>query len=146
MKTGAEGIKLIESFETLALKAYQKVINGKLDKWTCGYGHTGLDVGPLTTCTVAQAGVWLAHDLAIAEGAVNSLGPVLTQNRYDALVAFAFNVGVAGAIGSTMFRLIRAGAMDAAALEFPKWDHVNGQVSAGLLRRREAEKALFETP
>jgi lysozyme len=76
---------------------------------------------------------------------VNNLVNVpLTQGQFDALVDFVYNLGVGNFESSTLLRDLNAGDMDAAANEFDKWDHVSGQVVAGLLRRREAETKEFQ--
>jgi lysozyme len=83
-------------------------------------------------------------DLQSAENMVNHYVIVdLTQGQYDALVDFAVNLGVNAEKGSTLLKLVNAGDMDAAAEQFQLWDHASGQVVAGLLRRRLAEKEEF---
>lgn len=158
MTTSPPGRKLIESFESLRLVAYWDLTYldaAKTQKrWSIGYGHTtGVHEGD--TCDDTQADAWLSEDLATAEEAVNRLVAVpLNQNRFDALVSFTFNAGVgentpahkSGLAGSTLLKLINAGAMGAAALEFTKWDLAGGHPSAGLLRRRQAEQVLFVAP
>ena len=137
MRLGPKGEALIKSFEQLALIAYQD--QGGI--WSIGWGHTPASKGQ--TCTSEEAQTWFLTDVGAACGAVNShIDVVLTQEQFDALVSFAYNVGVGAAIGSTLFRYVNASA-PAAADEFLRWDHVNGQTSAGLLRRRQAERALF---
>lgn len=139
MKTSARGIALIEQFEGLRLQSYQDGAGVQ----TIGYGHTD-KVKEGDTCTSAQADEWLESDVAQAERAVNALVKVpLNQNQFDALVSFTYNLGWAALEGSTLLRLLNAGATQIAAAEFSKWDHVAGVVSAGLLRRRQAEQALF---
>ena len=139
MFISACGIALIEKFEGLRLKAYQDGAG----IWTIGYGHTsGVKEGD--TCTSAQADDWLDSDIAEAEHAVNGMvHVVMTQDQFNALVSFVYNLGPNALQGSTLLRLLNAGASALAAAEFLKWDHVAGIVSAGLLKRREAEQALF---
>jgi lysozyme len=69
----------------------------------------------------------------------------LNQNQWDALVSFVYNVGAGNFISSTMLKLLNQGDYKGAAGEFPKWVHTNGQINPGLVRRRAAERALFET-
>lgn len=145
MKTSPKGIALIEQFEGLRLAAYQDGAG----IWTIGYGHTGLN-GPAAcvrqgdVCTSAQADEWMDSDVGEAERAVNTLVKIpLNQNQFDALVSFTYNLGWASLEGSTLLRLLNAGATQIAAAEFPKWDHVAGKVSEGLLERRMEERALF---
>ena len=67
----------------------------------------------------------------------------LTQAMFDALVIFAYNVGIAAAQGSTLVRLINCGAYVAAASQFARWNKAGGKESPGLARRREEERKLF---
>lgn len=130
---------LTEAFEGLRLTAY-KDQKGVL---TIGYGHTS-HVFAGQTCTQEQADAWLEQDIAIAEAGVNRLVTVrLTQGEFDAVVDFSFNVGVSKFSNSTMIHLLNDGNYAAASNEFEKWDYVGGVVCAGLLRRRLAEKVVF---
>ena len=141
MRYSAQSRKaLTESFEGCRLKAYRD----SKGVWTIGYGHTGGIVEEGMTCTQVQADIWLALDIAWAESVVNrEVKLQLTQNEFDALVDFVFNCGAGNFHSSTLLRLVNAGRHAEAALEFEKWDHCSGQVVAGLLRRRQAEEALF---
>ena len=67
----------------------------------------------------------------------------VTQNQFDALVSFAFNLGPANLKSSTLLRKVNSGDVNGAADEFLKWNHAGGQVLAGLTARRNAEKTLF---
>lgn len=140
MQLGAKGTALIQSFETLALKAY-------LDQGgvpTIGWGHTWPEVHMGMVCTREQADVWFQHDVQEAVLAVISSTDVpLSQNQFDALVAFTFNVGVDAEEHSTLCKLVNQRLVAQAAAEFPKWNHVHGKVSNGLTKRRAAEQALF---
>jgi lysozyme len=136
----SNGLHLTEQFEGDRLVAYQD----SKGVWTIGYGHTR-GVVPGMTCTQAQADQWLAEDIAWAESEVNKLvhTPLLTQQEFDALVDFTFNCGCGNFDHSTLLKLVNAGDMAHAAEEFEKWDKCGGKVVAGLLRRREAEAAMF---
>lgn len=68
----------------------------------------------------------------------------LTQNQYDALCSFIFNVGRGNFAGSTLLKKINEKKFSEAAAEFPKWIYAKGQVMPGLVRRRAAERELFE--
>jgi len=136
------GLSLTESFEGLELTAYQDQVG----VWTIGYGHTGPDVTPGLTITQAQAQALLAQDVGGAVVCVNDAVTVsLTQNQFDALVDFVFNLGCAAFTGSTLLRDVNAGDFAGAATQFDRWDRAGGQVVAGLLRRRQAETAMFTT-
>lgn len=136
-----DGMSLTEQFEGCELTAYQDQVG----VWTIGYGHTGADVTPGLTITQDQAQALLAQDIASAAVCVNNLvNVVLTQDEFDALVDFVFNLGSGAFAGSTLLRDINAGDFTAAAAQFDLWDHAGGAVVAGLLRRRQAEEALFD--
>jgi lysozyme len=95
--------------------------------------------------TQAEADDRLLADLKDAEACVSGAVRVpLTQNEFDALVAFTFNLGCGSLRKSTLLRLLNESNYDAAAIEFRKWDKAGGQVLAGLTRRRMAEARLFE--
>jgi lysozyme len=141
---GEAGRRLIQSFEKLALDAY----SDQGGVWTIGWGHTGPDVHAGLTCAIEDADRWFAKDTATAVAAVNAglnsmAAARITQNQFDALVSFTFNVGAGAEAHSTLMKRINLLDFTGAALEFPKWDHVNGVPSLGLARRREAEQALF---
>ncbi|HUN83568.1 MAG TPA: lysozyme [Terracidiphilus sp.] len=138
----ANGLSLTEQFEGCRLTAYQDQVG----VWTIGYGHTGPDVSQGLTITSEQAQTLLAQDVGSAAACVNQAVAVqLTQDEFDALVDFVFNLGAAAFEGSTMLRLLNAGEYANAAAQFDLWDHAGGAVVAGLLRRREAEAMLFDT-
>ena len=65
------------------------------------------------------------------------------QREFDALVLFAYNVGITALKDSSLLQAFNAGHPAEAANFFPAWDHVSGVVNAGLLRRRKLEAALF---
>ena len=136
---GEKGLELIKSFEGLRLRAY--LCPAKV--WTIGYGHTG-DVRGGQVITQSQADDLLKQDLRRFEIAVRKLVKVpLTQNQFDALVSFAYNVGEAALSRSTLLRKLNAGDLAGTKLEFAKWNKGGGKVLAGLTRRRDAEANLF---
>ncbi|OQS41126.1 lysozyme [Chromobacterium haemolyticum] len=141
MKASNGGIKLIQGFEGLRLKAYQDSVG----VWTIGYGHTGPDVTPGQVITQAQADALLARDLERFEAGVARLVKVpLNQNQFDALVCFSFNLGLGALQGSTLLRLLNAGDYAGAAVQFPRWNKAGGKELPGLTRRRAAEQSLFQ--
>jgi len=140
MNLGPKGKALIQSFEQCRLYAYQD----QRGVWTIGWGHTGPGVVENLTCTQAEADDWFDQDTQTAVNAVNRTVAVgLTQNQFDALASFTFNVGVGSEAHSTMLVDINSANFPAAADQFLVWNHVNGVVNAGLTRRRKAERALF---
>jgi lysozyme len=136
-----DGLKLTKQFEGCELTAYQDQVG----VWTIGYGHTGAGVKSGLTITQDHADALLVSDIAAAAAFVNQVVTVaLQQHQFDALVDFAFNLGRAALGGSTLLKLINAGDFAGAAKQFPAWDHAGGKVVAGLLRRRNAEAAMFQ--
>jgi lysozyme len=138
----ADGLALTELFEGCELTAYQDQVG----VWTIGYGHTGSEVRSGLTITQEQAEAYLANDVAGAATCVNRVVTLaLTQQEFDALVDFVFNLGTGAFQGSTLLKDLNSGDIATAATQFDHWDHAGGQIVAGLLRRRQAETAMFTT-
>ena len=136
----APGEALIKSFEKLELVGYAD--EGGVP--TAGWGHTGQGVIVGQSYTLQDAQGWFAADTQHTQQVVDGTAPLAcTQNQFDALVSFAFNVGVGAYLHSTLLSQLKDGDMAAAADQLLVWDHVDGEVSPGLLRRRQAERALF---
>lgn len=107
-------------------------------------GHTGTDVKRGQTITKEQSQALLAADLARFEAAVNrACGGKVSQNQFDAMVSFAFNVGTNAFALSTLLRKHRSGDYEGAAKEFAHWTKGGGKVLPGLVKRRAAEAALY---
>jgi lysozyme len=139
MNYGSAGLAFTKQFEGLRLSSYQD--SGGI--WTIGYGHTG-NVRPGQVISQNEADRLLVLDVASAVGCVNRLLKVpVSQNQFDALVDFTFNLGCHRLLGSTLLKLVNEQKFDEAVLEFPKWVHAGGKVSPGLVARRKAEAELF---
>lgn len=133
------GLEFTKGFEACRLTAYQD--SGGV--WTIGWGSTR-DVHPGMVITQAQADALLVKDMQVAVDAVNRLVTVpLSQNQFDALTDWTFNLGEGTLARSTLLRVLNAGKYDYAADQFLAWDHLGGKVVDGLLRRRRAERDLF---
>lgn len=142
MTINQAGIDLIKSFEGLRLTAYQDQVG----VWTIGYGHTGADVTPGLMISEDDAERLLEADLQRFQTGVSSLVcKPLTPSQFAALVSFAYNLGISSLAKSTLLRCLNKGNYQDAAAKFLKWDRAEGVVVAGLLRRRQAEKTLFES-
>lgn len=153
MQASERGIQLITDAEGLILHAYLCPAG----KWTIGYGHTGAEVKPGMTCTRLQADAMLRMDVdRFSKDVTKLIGSApTTQNQFDAMVSFAFNLGsdidldnLAEGLGdSTLLRKHLAGDYRGAELEFAKWNkaRVGGALRplGGLTRRRAAEAALY---
>lgn len=142
-KVSTAGVELIESFEGFRATA------ARLDdgRWTIGFGHTA-SAREGATVSREDAELLLRWDLRPAEDAVNGkVTSALSQNQYDALVAFAFNVGVDAFIHSDVLKRVNEGRYTEAALALEVWRkaEVAGDpvVLDALIRRRAAERALF---
>jgi lysozyme len=108
--------------------------------WTIGVGHTGPEVHEGLVWTDEQVRQTLAKDLERFEKAVNDAVKVpLDQWQFDALVSFAFNVGVGAFTGSTLVRRINSGEWEAAEHEFDRW-HIPAEITS----RRNAEREQFK--
>lgn len=140
MKISENGLKLIEQFEGLRLTAYKAT---KRDKYyTIGYGHYGADVTQGMTITEAQAEAYLRQDVAEAEASVNKYsGYGWNQNQFDALGSFAYNVGNLDGLTNNGKRSVAE-----ISAKLPEYVYSGGVKLEGLVRRRAAEKALFDTP
>jgi lysozyme len=144
MKTSDAGIALIKDFEGCKLSAYKCPAG----VWTIGYGHTSL-AGPPTVAegmkiSAVEATNILKRDLKQFENGVSAAVKVpLEQHQFDALVSFAFNVGL-GALGkSTLLRKLNAGDCAAVPTELMKWVRAGGKELPGLVRRRRAEAGMW---
>lgn len=140
MVISEKGLKFINQWEGSRLTAYQD----QRGIWTIGVGHTGPDVTCGLTVTQEMVDSWLRTDTrAACQAIARNIDVALSQNQFDAIASFVYNVGVSAAVGSTLFKYVNRGLTDLAAAEFGKWNHVSGVVDAGLTRRRAAERDLF---
>jgi len=113
--------------------------------WTIGWGTTGPDVSQGTVWTQQQCDDRLQSDVAKFAGHVAALlgDAPTTQPQFDAMVDFAYNLGIGNLASSTLLRKHKAGDYAGAAAEFGKWTKAAGRVLPGLVRRRAAEAALY---
>lgn len=147
MQCSQKGIDLIKSFEGFSLTAY----HGKCDRaglYTIGWGHAR-GVRPGDKITLEQAEKLLRDDIRDAENVVNidyvsgRDKPLVTQNQFDALVSFVFNVKRESYLDSTLRRKLKAGDKMGAAGEFKRWIYSDHKIAPGLIPRRDAERRLF---
>lgn len=136
MKISDNGIKLITSFEGCRLSAYQDPVG----MWTIGYGHTG-GVRPGMTIDKDTAITLFKKDLQRFENNVNKYMSTYhwTQNQFDALVSYAYNIGSIDKLVDYGKRTIQEISND-----IPNHNKAGGKVLAGSTRRRAAEKELFD--
>ena len=155
MKISARGIQLIKHWEGVRYRPY--TCSARL--FTIGVGHVLYsDQGRLPldqrdafqlkaednrTFSKAEVDGLLSADLQRFEVGVSRLFPmVLTQNQNDALVSFAFNLGLGGLQRSTLRSKVLRGEVEAAD-EFLKFVRGGGKILPGLVKRRNDERALF---
>ncbi len=143
MRPSSAAYELIKEYEGPRLHAYQD----SAGVWTIGWGHTG-DVKRGQSITIHQAEALLALDIGIAAAAVNRhVEAPLSQNMFDALVSFTFNLGERRLAESTLLKKLNLRDYAAAAAEFGKWVKatIKGKkvTLPGLVRRRAAERAMF---
>jgi GH24 family phage-related lysozyme (muramidase)/O-acetyl-ADP-ribose deacetylase (regulator of RNase III) len=144
-------IRLVQSFEGCEKKrgdgtfdAYPNPATGG-DPWTIGWGTTGPDVKRGVNWTQQQCDDRFTQDLTkFAQGVANAIGDApTTQHQFDAMVSFAYNLGIGNLTKSALLKLHKAGDYAGAANEFGNWNKAGGQVLAGLTTRRAAEAALY---
>ena len=164
MHISNRGIELLKEYEGVVIRNRKHVIYD--DKTgqpvntkeplphgaTIGYGHLikpSEDFRDGITETVATE--LLKQDIAVAENTVNNLISVLlTQNQFDALVIFAYNIGNKNFANSTVVKYINNPdfhssiypTMDAA---WRAWSKSGGRIMPGLANRRDIELKLFHT-
>lgn len=139
MKISDNGLTLIKSFESCKLKAYKCVSTEKY--YTIGWGHYGADVKSDMVITQEQADSMLVSDIKKFEKYVNATGLKLNQNQFDALVSFTYNCG-----NANLKKLITNRTLQDISDALLLYNKSGGKAFAGLVRRREAEKKLFDTP
>lgn len=143
MKISQKGLNLIKEFEGLRLKAYKALPSEKY--YTIGYGHYAASIKKDDVITEEEAEHLLIQDLSRAEKSVNSYDKCynFNQNQYDALVSFTFNCG-----DYNLNTLLQFGMRPISEVRkaITKYVHdSNKNVIPGLVRRRAAELALFDS-
>lgn len=147
MKLDQAGIDAIKKHEDFRAFPYQDIAG----KWTIGYGHL---IKPGESfprdISIEEAEVILFNDAQIAMDAVNRLVKVpITQNQFNALVSFTYNLGTGALAESSVLRNLNNGDVQAAADSFLLWNKYRKSpgaplvASAGLTNRRKAEAAVF---
>ena len=140
MKISQEGISLIKKFEGCELTAYQC----SAGVWTIGYGHTkGIEEG--MEITQQEAEDMLVEELHEYENYINdNVTAPLSQNQFDAMVSWVYNLGPANLKASTLLKVLNAGNYDGVPAQIKRWNKAGGVTLDGLIRRREAEALLFQ--
>lgn len=145
-----QGAQFIEHFEGFRADLYDDAAGN----CTIGIGHlvhmgrcNGSEPGEFRQGISRQrAEEILQQDAASAASAVHDHVKVpLSQERFDALVSFVFNVGAGNFESSTLLRELNAKHYHAVPEQLLQWTHAGGQVLPGLVTRRKAEGELFAT-
>jgi lysozyme len=143
-----QGARFVARFEGFESKPY----DDPAGHCTIGYGHlihrgrcNGSEPVELRAgISEARALEILRADAAVAAEAVRTSVKVpLTQEQFDALVSFTFNLGAGNLRSSTLLKKLNAGDYGAVPAELSRWNKAGGQVLGGLVKRREAEGLLF---
>lgn len=141
MTTGKKGVTLIKFFEGFRAQAYYDAVGVP----TIGYGTTA-SVKMGQKITEAQGEAFLQADLRKFEAGVSKLVKVpLTQEQFDALVAFTYNLGLGNFQSSTLLKVLNQGRYDLVPDQMMRWNKAGGKVLNGLTKRRAAEGTLFAT-
>ena len=134
----SNGVVLIKSFEGFSRVACKALTTEKY--LTIGYGHYGKDVKPNQTITEAEAVKLLVKDLSGFVKKVNKYNRKygFTQNEFDALVSFCYNVG-------NIDGLTKNGTRTKAQIadKFLAYSYSGGKFIKGLYNRRVKERNLF---
>jgi lysozyme len=141
MQLSAEGLMLVKQWEGYRQRTYLDVAGFP----TIGYGHRLLASESFPNgIEEAQANEIMARDVRGAEQSVMRLVKVaLTQNQFDALVDFVFNLGQGKLAASTLLKELNSGHYDAAREQLLRWDRAGAQENANLKARRKAEYDLW---
>ena len=140
MNISERGLNLIKSYEGCRLTAYKPVQTEQY--YTIGWGHYGPDVYQGMVITQEQADNMLREDVQVYANAVNQYQSRFNFNQaeFDSLTSFAYNCGV----GSLQAVMACCNTKQEIAEECKLYNRSSdGQVLAGLVRRREAEYRLF---
>lgn len=144
----AATLALVKEFEGLELKAYKDAVG----VWTIGYGTTAMaGVGIVPTpglrITQAEAEMYLKRGL---EKFAQKIDPRFLRpigaNQRGAFLSLAYNIGPNAFARSSALRKFNAGDVAGAAQAILLWNKAGGKILKGLVRRREAERALFLKP
>ena len=147
MKLDNNGYKLIQKFEGLKLSAYQDSVG----IWTIGYGNITYEDGAkvkkgdkVSQERADQLFRWFADRFA-SQVDTAILVPV-SQNQFNAVTSFAYNVGIGALRSSTLLKKLNRCATDPTIKdEFAKWNKAGGRVIQGLVNRRAEEAKIYFT-
>ena len=140
-----KGIELIKGFEGFMSHPYLDVaMVPTIGYGTTHYNHRAVSLSDAAISEKTATYLLRTQVDEVYGRAVNHYVQVpLTQNQFDALVSFTYNLGVGAFRNSTLLRDINSGKIHEAYTEFHKWTHANGKIVKGLVVRRRKESELF---
>jgi lysozyme len=145
MKASSNCIDIIRKFEGFKAEPYLCPAGVP----TIGFGSTrDIDGTEITlqhkSITLQEATNLMLATLVTYEEAVTRYVRVdINQNKFDALVDFAYNAGAQNLRNSTLLKKLNMKDYVGASAEFAKWIYGGGHILNGLVKRREAERNLF---
>jgi len=146
MKLNDDGYQLICEFEGLRLKPY--LCSAKIS--TIGYGNTYYPNGKRVTLLDEPITKEYAFEIfkviadKFARRVLSMVKKPLTQNQFNALVSFAYNVGTGAFSTSTLLKKVNANPNDLTIRnEFARWTRANGKIVTGLVNRRKKESDVY---
>ncbi|MGV2432280.1 MAG UNVERIFIED_CONTAM: lysozyme [Rickettsiaceae bacterium] len=141
MRISYKGLELIKSFESFSAKTYLCPAGFP----TIGYGHRIIDGANYTSISKKEASLLLINDLNMVEKTIErNIDITLSQNQFDALCSFIFNVGASAFQRSTLRQKINyLSSNNEIANEFERWVYAGGRKLSGLVVRRKIEAKLF---
>lgn len=149
LKVGPKALALIHHFEQCRLNAYRDAVGVPTIGWGMTYYPDGSRVQMGDRITQDEADDMFAQILErdFAGPVRNALGDAQTSPaQFGSMCALAYNIGVKGFTGSSVLRRHRASASDAEVTKaFQMWTKAGGRVLNGLVRRRNAEAALYRS-
>jgi lysozyme len=145
MKVNSEGYALLKKFEGCVLKAYRCPAN----VWTIGFGNTFYEDGTkvkegdvITQQRADELAKFIVEQFATSIRAM--IKQPLNENQFSACVSLAYNIGTGGFKKSSVLRKLNVNPLDPTIADsFRLWNKGGGVVLKGLVRRREAEIALY---
>lgn len=141
MKPSEECVAITEHFEGFSPVAYLDPV-GIL---TLGHGFIhGVKPGDTITYEESKERLMKELDRDYAHAVRVHVKVPLTQGMFDALTCFTFNLGGGALANSTLLRKLNQKDYKGAAREFDRWVYAGGKKLNGLVRRRKAERAMFE--
>lgn len=142
--TSPQGLEFIKDYEKLHTTAYIDAVGVPTIGWGSTMFPNKKTVGSGDVITEWEADRMLVHYVTGIDAELSNIVTTpLTQNEFDALSSFVYNVGLSGFKKSTMLKLLNQGDKQGAAQQFSRWVYGGGKKLPGLVKRRNQEAAMF---